>query len=169
MASNEFNNQESFWFPETLKEPTPEALTAKEMSQFLRRKAARHAVDDTQSATLARVYWHKGGEADFLERVPNLPVSASFTARLSGHGYEHPQLTGQALFVWTLTGEAMPTNGSQFRVFDLKETKWIGEGHIDEDNDGVFAYLMKGGWSDFCKLVDDCSRMVLVFFDIRQA
>jgi hypothetical protein len=116
------------------------------------------------------VYWHKGSEVEFFERVPHrLPASPPLTARTSVFDYERPQHAGQALAEWTLEGETLPTLGSRFRVFDLKSARWIGSGRVEEDRDTMFAFLVAGLWSDFYKFENDCSGLALVIFDSKQS
>jgi hypothetical protein len=171
MASTGSNYSEPAWFAEPPKEPTTEELTSKELSEFLRSKAARRQLSEDPTAKQApRVYWHRGSEVAFFERVPHrLPVSAPLFARTSVFGYEQPQHTGQALAEWILRGEALPAIGSRFRVFDLKAAKWIGSGRIEEDRDATFAFLVAGLWADFYKFERDSSGLVLVIFDSERS
>ncbi len=158
--------QPSF-FDEEPQAPTTEDITAQELSQFLRKKSARRQLsEDAAAKTAPRVYWHRGSEVSFFERVPHrLSVSAPLAARTSVFDYERPQHAGQALAEWTLSGDALPSIGARFRVFDLKAAKWIGSGRVEEDRDAVFAFLVAGLWADFYKYEKDCSSLVLVIFD----
>ncbi len=156
-----------FLFEEATPPPSADAITAQEIAQFLRKNAARRQVSEDASAkTSPRLYWHRGTEQSFFERVPRrLSASAQLEARTSVFDYERPQHAGQALAEWTLLGEGLPAVGARFRVFDLKAAKWIGSGRIEEDRDTVFAFLVAGLWSDFYKFEKDCSGLVLVIFD----
>lgn len=170
MASNESDYTQSSLFNEERPIPTTEQITTQELSQFLRKKSARRQlVDDPAAMTAPRLYWHHGSELSFFERVPyRLSVSPALTARTSVFDYERPQHAGQALAEWTFSGDALPTLGARFRVFDLKAGKWIGSGRIEEDRDAVFAFLVAGLWADFYKFEHDCSGLVLVIFDSQQ-
>lgn len=170
MASTESDYIQPSLFDEEVPVPTTEEITAQELSQFLRKKAARRQLsEDAAAKTSPRIYWHLGSEVSFFERVPHrLGVSSLLEARTSVYDYERPQHAGQALAEWTLTGDDMPTVGARFRVFDLKLAKWIGSGRIEEDRDGVFAFLVAGLWADFYKFKDDCSGLVLVIFDRKR-
>jgi hypothetical protein len=167
MASLGSDYSEPSWFQEAPQAPKTEDITAQELSQFLRRKAVRRQVsEDSTASQAARVYWHLGSEVAFFERVPHrLPSSPPLSARTSVFTYERPQHSGQALAEWILSGETLPTIGARFRVFDLKATKWIGSGRIEDDRDAVFAFLVAGLWSDFYQFEEDCSGLVLVIFD----
>ncbi|CAA6678323.1 MULTISPECIES: hypothetical protein [unclassified Lentimonas] len=166
-VSNGTNYSEPAWFDEPHQEPAAAELVTAELSKFLRSHAARRQLSEDPSAKQApRVYWHQGSEVDFFERVPHrLPSSRPLTAHMSVFGYEQPQHSGQALAEWTLNGNVIPVLGARFRVFDLKTSKWIGSGRIEEDRDSVFAFLVAGLWSDFYKYEHDCSGLVLVIFD----
>ncbi|WPJ97923.1 hypothetical protein SH580_09385 [Coraliomargarita algicola] len=158
-------------FDEGTPVPTTEEITAQELSQFLRKKAARRQLSEDVAAKAApRLYWHLGSETSFFERVPHrLSTSPPLAARISVFDYERPQHAGQALVEWTLVGDALPSIGARFRVFDLKAAKWIGSGRIEEDRDEVFAFLVAGLWADFYKFEHDCSGLVLVVFDRKKA
>ena len=167
MASIRSDYSEPSWFDEAPQAPTTEDVTAQELSQFLRSKAARRQVSEDPIAKRApRVYWHIGNEVAFLERVPHrLPASPPLVARTSVFTYEQPQHSGQALAEWILSGDSLPTIAARFRVFDLKSAKWIGSGRIEEDRDAAFAFLVAGLWSDFYRFEENCGGLVLVIFD----
>lgn len=167
MVSNEPNYSEPSWFDEARPELAADELATQELATFLKAKSARrHLSEDSTAKQAPRVYWHRGSEVDFRERVPHrLSASLPLTARTSVFGYEQPQHAGQALAEWILSGEALPSVGARFRVFDLKAGKWIGSGRVEEDRDTSFAFLVAGLWSDFYKFEADCSGLVLVIFD----
>jgi hypothetical protein len=167
MASIGSDYSEPSWFNEAPQAPTTEDITAQELSKSLRSKAARRQLgEDPSSKQSPRIYWHIGSEVQFFERVPHrLPASPPLAARTSVFTYEQPQHSGQALAEWILSGDRLPTIGARFRVFDLKSTKWIGSGRIEDDRDGAFAFLVAGLWSDFYQFEKDCSGLVLVVFD----
>ena len=170
MASSGSDYTQPSLFDEAAKAPTTEEITAQELSQFLRKKSARRQLsEDLTAKTAPRLYWHRGSEVSFFERVPHrLSTSPSLEARTSVFDYERPQHAGQALAEWTLMGDALPSVGARFRVFDLKAAKWIGSGRIEEDRDAVFAFLVAGLWADFYKFEHDCSGLVLVIFDAKR-
>jgi hypothetical protein len=167
MASNESDYIQPSLFDEVMQAPTTEQITAQELAQFLRKKSARRQLSEDDAAKVApRIYWHRGSEVSFFERVPHrLSVSPALAARTSVFDYERPQHAGQALVEWTLLGDALPAVGARFRVFDLKVAKWIGSGRVEEDRYEVFAFLVAGLWADFYKYEKDCSGLVLVIFD----
>ncbi|KRP37895.1 MAG: hypothetical protein ABS34_00510 [Opitutaceae bacterium BACL24 MAG-120322-bin51] len=167
MASLGSDYSEPAWFKEAPQAPNTEDITAQELSQFLRRKAARRQVSEDSTARQApRVYWHLGSEVAFFERMPHrLPTSPPLYARTSVFTYERPQHSGQALAEWILDGECLPTIGARFRIFDLKSVKWIGSGRVEDDRDTAYAFLVAGLWSDFYQFEKDCSGLVLVIFD----
>ncbi|MGZ0657481.1 hypothetical protein ACWPKO_02460 [Coraliomargarita sp. W4R53] len=167
MAANGSDYTQASLFDEGPPAPTTEEITAQELSQFLRKKSARRQLNEDATAKIApRVYWHRGSEVSFFERVPHrLSASPALAARTSVFDYERPQHAGQALAEWTFNGDALPSIGARFRVFDLKAAKWIGSGRIEEDRDEVFAFLVAGLWADFYKFEPDCSGLVLVVFD----
>jgi hypothetical protein len=171
MASTESDYIQPSLFDEGTPVPTTEEITTQELAQFLRKKAARRQLsEDSAAKTAPRIYWHWGSEVSFFERVPHrLAASPPLEARTSVFDYERPQHAGQALAEWTLSGDATPSLGARFRVFDVKATKWIGSGRIEEDRDGIFAFLVAGLWADFYKFKDDCSGLVLVIFDRKRA
>lgn len=171
MASNRSDYIQASLFDEVAPVPTTEDVTAKELSQFFRQKAARRQLsDDSTAKTAPRLYWHHGSEVSFFERIPHrLSTSPPLAAQTSVFDYERPQHAGQALAEWTLSGDALPSIGARFRVFDLKSAKWIGSGRIGEDRDGVFAFLVAGLWSDFYKFEHDCSGLILAIFDGKRA
>tara|TARA_B100000614_G_C14433289_1_gene447047 strand:- start:356 stop:880 length:525 start_codon:yes stop_codon:yes gene_type:complete len=171
MASTGSNYIQPTLFDEGAPAPTTEEITAQELSQFLRKKSARRQLSEDATAKVApRIYWHFGSETSFFERVPHrLSVSPTLSARTSVFDYERPQHAGQALVEWTFVGDAMPSIGARFRVFDLKAAKWIGSGRIEEDRDEVFAFLVAGLWADFYRFEQDCSGLVVVIFDRKKA
>jgi len=154
-------------FDEATPAPSAEEITTLEIAQFLRKKSVRRQLsEDVTAKTSPRIYWYRGNEVSFFERVPHrLSASPYLEARTSVFDYERPQHAGQALAEWILSGDILPTIGARFRVFDLKAAKWIGSGRIEEDRDTVFAFLVAGLWSDFYKFENDCSGLVLVIFD----
>jgi hypothetical protein len=167
MASHGSDYTEPSWFDEPPRELAADEVATQELAQFLKTKAARRQLSEDPTANKApRVYWHRGTEVDFRERVPHrLPKSPALTARTSVFDYERPQHCGQALAEWVLSGDAVPSLKARFRVFDLKACKWIGSGRIEEDRDTVFAFLVAGLWADFYRYEKDCSGLVLVIFD----
>jgi hypothetical protein len=167
MASTGSDYTQASLFDEEKQVPTTEEITAHELSQFLRKHAAKRRLsEDVSAKTAPRLYWYRGSEQSFFERVPHrLSTSASLAARTSVFDYERPQHAGQALAEWTLLGDELPAIGARFRVFDLKAAKWIGSGRVEEDRDEVFAFLVAGLWADFYKYEQDCSGLVLVIFD----
>ncbi|MDQ8195721.1 hypothetical protein QEH59_14900 [Coraliomargarita sp. SDUM461004] len=171
MAANGTDYTQPSLFDEGPRVPTTEEITAQELSQFLRKKSARRQLSENAVAKIApRVYWHCGSEVSFFERVPHrLSASPALAACTSVFDYERPQHAGQALAEWTFTGEALPSVGARFRVFDLKAAKWIGSGRVEEDRNEVFAFLVAGLWADFYKFEHDCSGLVLVIFDTKQS
>lgn len=167
MPSEESDYTQGSLFDHSAPPPSADAITIQEIGQFLRKNAARRQLsEDATAKTAPRIYWHPGDEVSFFERVPHrLSTSRALEARTSLFDYERPQHAGQALAEWTLIGDQLPSIGSRFRVFDLKASKWIGSGRIEEDRDAVFAFLVAGLWSDFYKFEKDCSGLVLVIFD----
>jgi len=170
MASDDSDYMQGSLFDDAPPAPSADAITTQEIGQFLRKHAARRQLSEDSTAKNApRIYWHKGDEVSFFERVPHrLSTSSALEARTSLFDYERPQHAGQALAEWTLIGDSLPRIGSRFRVFDLKAAKWIGSGRIEEDRDAVFAFLVAGLWSDFYKFENDCSGLVLVIFDVSK-
>lgn len=171
MASDGSDYTQASLFDDAAPAPSAEAMTTQEIAQFLRKKSARRQLsEDVTAKTSPRVYWHRGSEVSFFERVPHrLGASPYLAAQTSVFDYERPQHAGQALAEWTLSGETLPRIGARFRVFDLKAARWIGSGRIEEDRDTVFAFLVAGLWSDFFKFEKDGSGLVLVIFDPSQS
>ena len=171
MSSEDTDYTQASLFEHSAPPPSANAISMQEIGQFLRKHAARrHLSEDVNAKKAPRIYWHKGSEVSFFERVPHrLSASAALEARVSLFDYERPQHSGQALVEWTLLGEVFPGIGSRFRVFDLKAASWIGSGRIEEDRDAVFAYLVAGLWSDFYPFEQDGSGLVLVIFDKQSA
>ncbi|WP_269522992.1 hypothetical protein [Coraliomargarita parva] len=167
MPADESDYTQPSLFDDTAPAPSADAITTQEIAQFLRKKSARRQLsEDVTAKTAPRIYWHKGNELSFFERVPHrLSGSPYLEARTSVFDYERPQHAGQALAEWIFSGDTLPGIGARFRVFDLKAAKWIGSGRVAEDRDTVFAFLVAGLWSDFYKFEHDCSGLVLVIFD----
>lgn len=147
--------------------PSADEISTREIGQFLRKNAARRNLREGDGGEVApRIYWHFGTEQAFFERVPlRLEASPPIEARTSVFEYEPPQHEGQATVEWTLFGDDLPSVGSRFRVFDLKESKWIGSGRVEEERETVFAFIVAGLWADFYQFEKDCSGIVLVIFD----
>lgn len=109
-----------------------------------------------------KVYWHKGDETDFIERLPNLtqgPELYGETALLNWNVEQPEETIGE----WELTGETLPQDGAKFKILDPEPKTWIGSGTIQDL--GRTAVLLNGLWQDFQPYQSQTSSLVLVIFE----
>lgn len=109
-----------------------------------------------------KVYWHKGDETDFIERLPDLtqgPELYGETALLNWNVEQPEETIGE----WELTGETLPSDGAKFKILDPERKAWIGSGAIQDQ--GRTAVLLDGLWQHFQPYQSRTSSLVLVIFE----